>query len=174
VIAAGFTHTRGMDAVLFPAGVRLSTWIALACFAALAVSRRDARSLAAGAAWFFGFEGAYQAFALATGHGLPASGLAAPALVGLGAVVVMVATLRGVRPSPRLMVAVALIWTVWVAVGFPANGPTLVALNPLAEALNEAAKSLWALAYLAPLLAGNRIRRTPKRLDAQALATNRG
>lgn len=148
--------THGWTAFLFPAGVRLSTWVALASFAAVAVLRRDGRPLLAGITWFLGFEGTYQAFTLLTGHGLPALGLARPILVGLGAVVIMGASLHGVRPSRPLMLAVAVVWAVWVAIGFPANGPTLVGLDPLAEALNEAAKSLWALAYLAPLLVGLR------------------
>jgi hypothetical protein len=151
-LAAAFTYTHGLAAVVFPFGVRLSTWIALAAFLALAVARRDGRPLAAGAAWFFGFEAAYQASALATGHGLPALGAVAPFMIGLGAVVVGFASARGVHPAWRLMLVVAAIWTIWLAIGFPANGPTLVGFDPLAEALNEAAKSVWALAYLLPLL----------------------
>jgi len=155
-LAAAFTRTHGMDALVFPVGVRLSTWLALAAFLALAAIRREGRPLAAGAAWFFGFEAAYQASALLTGNGLPASGLAAPIMIGLGAVVVVVATARGIRPDWRLMVGVAVIWTVWLAVGFPANEPTLVGFSPLAEALNEAAKTVWALAYLLPLFTARR------------------
>lgn len=163
LVAAAFTYTRGWDALLFPVGVRLSTWVALACFVALAALRRDGRPLLAGVTWFCGFEGAYQLFALLTGEGLPAIGFAVPFSIGLGAVVVVVASLRRVRPSWRLMLAVAAVWAVWLAVGFPANGPTLVGLDPLAEALNEAAKSLWALAYLVPLLAGSRFRARGRR-----------
>lgn len=101
-------------------------------------------------AWFLGFEGTYQASALLTGDGLPASGAAAPLLVGVGIVAVLVAARQGVLPSRRLMLAVAVVWIVWVGIWFPANAPTLVGFDPLSEALNETAKTLWALAYLVP------------------------
>jgi hypothetical protein len=158
MLAVAFTHTRGWDAVLFPVGVRLSTWIALAAFLVFAGQRRDGRPLAAGVAWFFGFEGAYQATALATGNGLPALGSAAPILVVFGAIVVVIASRSGILPAWRVMALVAVVWIAWVAIGFPANAASLVGFNSVAEALNEAAKTLWAVAYLWPLVRGGAVR----------------
>jgi hypothetical protein len=152
MVAVAFTHTRGWDAVLFPVGVRLSTWLALAAFPLLALLRRDGRALGAAAAWFFGFEGAYQATALVTGNGLPALGVAAPILVVVGAVAVAIASRARILPAWRVMTVVAAVWIAWVAIGFPANAATLAGFNPMAEVLNEAAKTLWALAYLWPLV----------------------
>lgn len=157
MVAVAFTHTRGWDAVLFPIGVRLSTWLALAAFAALALLRRERAALAAATAWFLGFEGAYQATALATGQGLPALGLAAPILVILGATVIVAASYFGILPAWKFMVAAGIVWIVWVAIGFPANAASLAGFNPAAEALNEAAKTLWACAYLWPLVATRRV-----------------
>ena len=150
--AAAFSSTHGADALLFPVGVRLSTWVGLAAFLVVWLVRRDRLTLLAAAAWFVGFEAAYQAFALTTGEGLAAKGLAAPLMIVLGVIVVAVARRHDVHPSGLLMVVVAAVWTAWVAIGFPANGPSLVGLNRVAEALNEAAKTLWAAAYLLPFL----------------------
>jgi hypothetical protein len=158
MLAVAFMHTRGWDAVLFPVGVRLSTWLALAAFPLVAARRHDGRALGAAAAWFFGFEGAYQATALVTGNGLPALGSAAPILVVLGAVTVAIASRARILPSWRVMAVVAAVWIAWVAMGFPANAATLVRFNPLAEVLNEAAKTLWAIAYLWPLVRAGVVR----------------
>lgn len=50
----------------------------------------------------------------------------------------------------------SLVWAVWIATGFHVNGHTMTGLDPSAEALNEGAKTLWALAYLVPLMRSSR------------------
>ena len=136
--------------MLFPGGVRLSTWLALLAFLALAAWRGDGRPFVAGLAWLWGFEAAYQITCILTGNGSPAS--TAPVLIPLGVVCVVAAKFYGVRPSWSIMVPVGVIWAIWIAVGFPANGHGLTDFNPTAEVLNEAAKLLWAAAYFVPLL----------------------
>jgi hypothetical protein len=56
-----------------------------------------------------------------------------------------------VRPSPPLLLAAVAVFLVWCATGFHVNAHAKVGFDPSAEALNEAAKTLWALAYLLPL-----------------------
>lgn len=152
MVAVAFTRTSGWAAVLFPAGVRLSTWLPIIAFVGLAVIWREWRPAGAMFAWLAGFEAAYQASTLATGNGLPAAGWTAPALILFGVIVAGETWRRGVRPSVTFMVATAAVWVAWLAIGYPANEPTLVGLNVPAEVLNEAAKTLWAVAYLVPLL----------------------
>lgn len=152
MVAIAFMKTWGWTAVLFPAGVRLSTWLPIAAFVAVAVIRRDGRAIGAAFAWLAGFEAAYQASTLATGSGLPAAGWTAPALIVFGVAVTWEAWRRGVRPDLRVMAMTAAVWAAWLATGFHANEPTFVDFNVTAEVLNEAAKTLWAVAYLIPLL----------------------
>ena len=59
------------------------------------------------------------------------------------------------------MGAVAVVWIIWVAMGLPVSRAT--AFSPTAEALNELAKTLWAVAYLVPLL--NPLERPRSRTD---------
>lgn len=141
----------GWDAVLFPGGVRLSTWIPILLFAGLAVARKDSRPIGAMFAWLAGFEAAYQAVALITGQGLPAAGWTPAALIAFGVIVTGEAWRRGVRPDSMIMVAAAVAFTAWVVTGFHANDPSLAHLNVTGEVLNEAAKTLWAVAYLVPV-----------------------
>jgi len=144
--------------VLFPLGVRLSTWIALAVFLALGV--RDRRYWWAAAAWVAGFETLYQATTTA-GHllhsGFHPGHWWVPVIVFsvyLGGVAfVVVAADHGARPSWPLLTAALLVWGLWIATGFHVNAHTMADFDPASEVLNELAKTLWAAAYLVPLLA---------------------
>jgi len=139
--------------ILFPFGIRLSTLLAVAAFLALAALRRDRAPLLAGWVWICGFEAVFQATSLTLGHPLP-TGRAGPVFfVILGAITVPWFTRHGARPSLPLVALFAVIWTVWVVIGFPVNQHTMTGFDPLAEALNEAAKTTLGLAYLLPLRA---------------------
>jgi hypothetical protein len=138
--------------LLFPiGGIRLSTLACAAAFLVLAVIRRDQRALLAGWAWLSGFEAAFQSLSLILGP-LP-FGIDGPIFyVVLGLATVPWITVHGVKPSLRLMVVTAAIFAVWVATGFHVNDHGMTGFDPLAEGLNEAAKTAWAIAYLWPLL----------------------
>lgn len=136
---------------MFPLGVRLSTWLAATAFLALAGWRRDRAPLLAGWAWLTGFEAIFQATALTLGHPLPVGRDGPIFYVTLGLITVPWLAWHGVLPSPRLMAAVAILWAVWVAAGFPVNPHQAAAVDPAAEILNEVTKTLWAAAYLWPL-----------------------
>ena len=156
--------------MVFFLGVRVSTWAAAAAF--LLLARRDRRFLAAGAAWLTGFETAFQVTSLSMGHPLPAWRWGPLFLIGLGLLVVPVVTRRGVRPAAWPMCLVGVFWLVWVATGFHVNGHMMHGLNPLSEALNETTKTLWAVAYLWPLLTDRRESRQTKRvIDLRETAT---
>jgi hypothetical protein len=134
--------------IFFPGGVRLSTWIVLLIFLVLTAWRADYRPFVAALAWLWGFEAAYQITCITTGNGSPAS--SAPILIAAGIISVVVACFCGVYPSWPIVVVVAVVWIVWVAMGLPASLPSH--FNATAEVLNELAKTLWAVAYLIPLL----------------------
>ena len=137
--------------VLFPFGVRLSTWLAILAFAGLAIARKDWRPLLAGWAWITGWEATFQVFSLAFGR-LPVGPDGPIFYIILGCVTVPFAARHGARPSlPILACAVGLL-VLWLATGFHVNGHTTIGFDPTAEALNEAAKTLWAVAYLWPLV----------------------
>lgn len=149
--------------IMFPLGVRLSTWAALGAFLVLGV--RDRRYWLAAAAWIGGFEVLYQATNTTKDlidKGFHPSVWWAPAVVFgvfvLGIAFVVWAARHGARPSLPLLAAAFAVWGIWIATGFHVNGHTLTGLDPTAEALNEGAKSLWALAYLIPLMRSNRAR----------------
>jgi hypothetical protein len=134
--------------ILFPLGVRLSTWIGLATFITCAAVYRDRRFLLAALVWMTGFEAFYDISSL----------IANPSHWRLNVLfficsVFTVFWFRSAIPKPDLllMALVAMVWLVWVATGFHVNGHGMVGFEPSAEALNEGAKTLWALAYLVPL-----------------------
>lgn len=139
-----------MAAILFPFGVRLSTWLCAAAFLALALWRWDWRSIAAAAAWIWGFEIAFQVASIAEGH----HDTTVVARIGwiLIGVPVLAFLSAWVRPDRRLFIAAVLCFAGWVVIGFHVNDHTMVGFDPYAEALNEGAKTIWALAYLVPLL----------------------
>lgn len=110
----------------------------------------DKRAVLAAAAWGMGFETAYQLTALLMGTSYLPS--AAPALIVPGLVVVPFAARRGVAVSRRFVLLTAAIWLLWLLLGFHANQhETPDRFSALTEALNESAKTAWALAYLWPL-----------------------
>ena len=138
-------------ALLFPFGVRLSTLLTGLAFVSFAAVYRDKRVVLAGWAWLTGFEAAFQATALIIGHPLP-FGIDGPIFyVVLGAITVPFSLRFWTRPSLRLMLGVAAIWVIWLATGFHVNLHHMHGFSPFAEALNESAKTLWAVAYLWPL-----------------------
>ena len=155
-----------LNSVLFPLGHRLSTWVAVAVFLARGV--RDRRYWLAAAAWLVGFEVAFQATETAEGiarSGFHPSAWWVPVVVfgayACGIAFVWWVARRGIRPSIPILGAVAVLWVVWIATGFHVNtSHTMGGFDPAAEAINEGAKTLWALAYLVPLL------RAPKRSGA--------
>jgi hypothetical protein len=70
----------------------------------------------------------------------------------LGFAFIAVAGFRfGIRPSWSIMALSGACWAVWLGTGFHINGYQMIAFDPLAEAMNETAKTLWAAAYLWPL-----------------------
>ena len=144
-----------MGPILFPLGVRLSTWLCVLAFAALAARRRDVLPLVAAWVWLIGFEAAFDAF------GLAVDGYAADRVLPL---VIGVFTLgwcartRILRLSLPWATATVLAWTVWLALGLHWNSYYTPETDFRwgSELFNEVAKTTWALAYLTPLLALDR------------------
>lgn len=134
-------------------GMRYSTWATLAVFTVLTVVRRDRTPLLAAWIWLSGFEATFQAVSLAAGRPLPTFRFAPAVLIAVGAVTAAWSLRYGIVPSSRLMGLAVLLWIAWLATGFHVNDGH-AALDPLAEALNEGAKTMWALAYFWPLLEG--------------------
>jgi hypothetical protein len=138
------------NTILFPLGMRLTTWGCVAVFVAVAMKRRDSKVLVAGCVWLLGFEAAFDISRFAVGKAGPFATWALPLIVGL--FTLGWATWHRMLPSLPCALATAAVWLVWLAVGFPANQHTTVNFNWTAEVLNVSAKTLWALAYLLPLL----------------------
>jgi hypothetical protein len=138
--------------VLFPLGVRLSTWATIAVFLAVAGTRRETKPLLACWAWLWGFEAAYDLASIAfrpwSQGFLPEASLYA--ILGLTTIVWM--TNHGVRPSLPLLGAALGLMVLWIALGFHQNFHSAKVIAPGTEALNEATKTMWALAYLWPFL----------------------
>ena len=143
-----------MKEILFPFGVRISTWLTIGAFLGLALWRRDWRPLVAGVAWIWGFEILFQVTAIVAGHD-DTSTAARLGWVLLGVPIVVCAS-NWVRPDPWLLAAAICVFGAWVASGFHVNDHTMVGFDTGAEVLNEAAKILWAAAYLWPLWSRDR------------------
>jgi len=158
-----------VSAILFPLGVRLSTWLALGLFLALAAQRRDRAPLLAAAAWLFGFELVFQLTSLAAGRPLPGYHWGPFALIAVGVVSLLAAARAGIRPSPLWLLAAGCCFAAWVATGFNVNEHTTAHLDVTGEVLNEAAKTLWAVAYFVPLVWVTRSRVTRPAETLQAL-----
>ena len=142
----------GAGTILFPSGnTRLSTILAFAAFIALALMRRSWLPAIACAFWLCAFEVAFDVTGLALDR--PAAldwiHLSLYSLVAI-ALPVWLAR-RGVKPSWPFGVPVLIIWAIWIGTGFHVNEHTMTDFDPAAEALNEAAKTAWAAAYLLPL-----------------------
>jgi hypothetical protein len=168
-----------MIQVLFPLGVRLSTIVTAGAFVGLATARRDPKPLLAGFAWLAGFEAVFQVASLIVGK-LPL-GLFSPIFfIALGTVVLTFAYRSGIHADWRFLAPALALVAVWLATGFHLNGhqhgmfslhPRISHFDPAAEFLNDAAKTLWALAYLVPLrswkrgTARRKLRHLPSRVS---------
>lgn len=141
-----------MNAILFPLGVRLSTWLALLAFMLIAAWRSERQPVLAGIAWLAGFEGAYQVAAMLihTPSSVPFIGPVSISLIVGMPLIAAAATMLGARPDRRLLMSAVLVFGLWLATGFHVNADA-TSMNPLGEVCNEASKTLWALAYLVPL-----------------------
>lgn len=167
-----------VGSILFVFGVRLSTWLCLLAFVLLAAWRSERAPLVAAVAWLAGYEAAYQAAAmlLHTPSPVPVVGPISVSLV-VGAPLVLAAmTALGARPNPILLSLALAVFAAWLASGFHVNTDP-AAINPLGEALNEGSKTLWALAYLWPLLRLReefpRVRRAPRRVGRRRARVGR-
>jgi hypothetical protein len=137
-----------MSAILFPLGMRLTTWFGVAAFVTLAVRRRDWQPVVAAWVWLLSFEAAFDISREAMGYGHFQSRMLF--IVG-GAVTVVWFGIHGLRPAWPWTAATVLIWIVWLVAGFPANQHSMVGFDSAAEVFNEMAKTAWGLAYLLPL-----------------------
>lgn len=137
--------------ILFPFGARLTTWLAAGFFLGLAVKQRRWAPILAGVAWMWSFEIVFQAVSLAEDK-LPLGPDGPIFYIVVGIPLVAWITYQGIRPDPVAAVVALIVFVVWVALGFHVNRHTMTGFSPGAEALNEAAKTLWAVAYLVPLL----------------------
>ncbi|MFL5915894.1 MAG: hypothetical protein ACJ752_09675 [Gaiellaceae bacterium] len=143
--------------MLFLFGVRISTWTTVLVFALLAAWRSERVPLLAAIAWLASFETAYQiaAMILRTPSPVPLVGpVSISLLVGAPAVALLM-TAMGARANRFVLGLALLAFVVWIATGFHVNTETVI-VSPTGEALNDTAKTLWALAYLLPLLRARR------------------
>ena len=136
-----------MSHILFPLGMRLSTWAFVLAFEFIAVVRRDWRPIAAMLAWMLGWEAVWSLTSFLTHGG--GYGWWGAARLAIGPVV---AWWLGVRPTMWPLLAAFAVGAVWVAAGFHVNEHHATHIAVGSEILNEVAKSLWALAYLLPLM----------------------
>jgi hypothetical protein len=117
----------------------------LAGFLGLAVWRHDPRPAIAGIAWIVGFEKPFEATRRPhVWHWI--------LYVAFDIVGIILLCVEEDRPSPVLMAATLAVWGAWLVTGFQVNEHTMVHFQPVAEGFNEGAKTLWAAAYLVPLL----------------------
>lgn len=136
---------------MFIDGVRTSTWAAVAGFIVFALVRRDRRVIFAGWVWISGFEAAFGLTSWLMHDHTVAHATKLALLTAVGVVTVpFFAVVYRIRPAAWAMLVVAAIWIAWVIVGFPVNAHDATTINPLAEVLNEAAKTMLAVAYLWP------------------------
>ena len=155
--------------ILFPTGnTRLSTIVAFSAFLALAIARRSWLPIASCLAWLFGFEAAFNATLLALGRPAALDPIHFALYLAVGIGVPIWLARRGVRPVWYLLAPAIVLWAIWAATGFHVNGHTMADFDPLADALNEGAKTLWAAAYFLPLLKATEV--TADRIDTQAPA----
>jgi hypothetical protein len=151
-----------VSAILFPLGVRLSTWLAFSAFVFLTAYRRDRQPLLAAAAWLVSFEAVFQIASI--GVGVLPLGLFPPIFfLTLAALTLPWLTAQGIRPDWRILCVAVGVLAVWTTIGLPINGhrhelfsmheQSLAGFDPTAEVLNELAKTLWAAAFFVPLVA---------------------
>ena len=150
--------------VLFPLGVRLSTWMIVLVFLLLAAWRSDRAPLLAAIAWLASFEAAYQisAMILRTPSPIPVVGPVSLSLLIGAPLVALAMTALGARPNLYVLALALLVFVAWLATGFHVNTGTEI-VSVTGEALNDASKALWALAYIVPLLVLDRSARPAAR-----------
>jgi hypothetical protein len=134
--------------------IRISTVLAGLVIVAAIVWRRRAplSALIALMAWASAYEILYSATGTAF-HGWPATNF-----VWMTAAVggwVVLGQVWGIVPNPWLLIAVAIVWAIWIFTGFNSNAPSVagtpgfpVGFSVANEILNELSKTLLALAYL--------------------------
>ena len=134
--------------------IRISTVLMGLVMLAAIVWRRRAplTALITVAAWLSAYEIAFQATGTAIHGWSPAY------LLWMSAAVsgwVVLAHLRGITPNLWLLLAVALVWVLWLVTGFNSNSPTVAGTPGLpsdfdisAEIFNELSKTLLGAAYL--------------------------
>lgn len=158
--------------VLFPFGIRLSTLAVLGLFVLTGFRPGIGwRALLAGAAWLMGFEAIFMLTAIGVAAApdiqRAASVLALrwPLLLhdaaiwyvpGIAAIILVAKV--GPGASRPWMALTAVLYALWLVTGFHANGHT-GAFDWRWEAINEATKTAWALAYLWPLFRGSAMKR---------------
>lgn len=143
--------------------IRISTVLAGLVIVVAIIWRRRAplSALIALLAWASAYEILYSATGTAI-HGWPAAGF-----VWMTAAVggwVVLSQVRGIVPDWRLVLAMALVWGLWVATGFNSNAPSVAGtpgfpkdFSVASEILNELTKTLLALAYLVGALRSRRL-----------------
>jgi hypothetical protein len=153
--------------ILFPVnGPRLSTDVMLAAFLVLAVRRHDPKPAIAGIAWIVGFENLFEATRRPhVWHWI--------LYVAVDVIGIVLLARKGIAPSTLLLAGTLAVWAAWLATGFHVNEHTMVHFQPGAEALNEGAKTLWAAAYLVPLVLGWPQSRAPSRPRQPSQAARR-
>ena len=121
-------------------------------------SIRDRRFWLAAAIWLGGWEAAFQftvEMRLLVHSGFHPEAWWAPVVMfgtlAIAAICVLGAVRVGVRPSLPLLGLAAFVWAIWLLTGFHVNEHSMVGFDPLAEGLNETAKTLCAVAYFLPL-----------------------
>jgi hypothetical protein len=134
--------------------IRISTVLAGLVMLVVIIWRRRAplSALVAVMAWASAYEILYSATGTAI-HGWPAANFvwmtaAVGGWVVLGQVV-------GIVPNRWLLLAMALVWVIWILSGFNSNAPSVAVtrgfpngFSDSSEILNELSKTLLALAYL--------------------------
>jgi ABC-type glucose/galactose transport system permease subunit len=154
--------------------IRISTVLAGLAMASAILWRRRAplTALIALMAWLSAYEILYQATGTAIHGWSPAYFLWMSAAVS-GWVVLGV--VRGIVPDRWLLLAVALVWVVWILTGFNSNSPTVAGTSGFPkgfsvsnEIFNELSKTLLAASYLAGALS-SRARSKPRDPPADSI-----
>lgn len=122
----------------------------------LAAWRHDPKPAVAGIAWIVGFENLFEAMRRPhVWHWIP--------FVAVDIVGMVLLARKGITPSLPLLAATLAVWGAWLATGFHVNEHTMAHFQPGAEAFNEGVKTLWAAAYLVPLMLVRPTSRAPSR-----------
>jgi ABC-type glucose/galactose transport system permease subunit len=138
--------------------IRVSTVIASGVMVVAVLWRRHSPFIAVVAvmAWLSAYEILFQATG-AVMHGWNASYFAWMSAAVGGWVVLGI--VKGVVPTWRWLIPVALVWLIWILTGFNSNSPTAAGtagfplrFSIIDEVVNELSKTLLAIAYLAAAL----------------------